>query len=339
MTRPSDTPRVPPVAGAPTPEDGAELRRRLAGLVARHGASVGRAPEARLECETELSPLYSGPYAVRVWAVVQALKGGLVDELLRWSHTGTPGGFDDLVRRLADRSGAPQQVAEWALAEWLSQLRHDERHPTSHAPSASVVTPAAAAAVVEAPPRKPRGPATVALNALPGPDVVVRIPHLVLGGLALAAALAVGLLLWRPGAPGIGVLGEASASTPALPPAPTIEEAPARERVASACAAERDPGPDRPPRALQAGAVPMPDEALEVGLDDGWARVRLQVDADGEVRDESVEVIDASHPAIAESVGDVVARLRYRPARRDGCTVPATITRTLRFSADAEPLS
>lgn len=338
MSRPFDTPIVPPGAGGPTPDGGAELRRRLAQVVSRHGASVGTTTSAHLECEAALVPMYGGPYAVRAWAVLQALKGGLVTDLLDWTRTGTPGGFDALARRLSDRSGVPQPIAEWALAEWLSQLRRDAGHAGSTA-----ATDAAAprsARVAETPtasptPREPPRPATLSIDALPGPDVVVRIPHLVLGGLALAGVLAIAAVTWKPAVPTIGTLGEASAATPPLPPAPSIDEPGRRGRDGAACAGARRPGPDRPPGALQAGALPMPDDAIEAGLDDGWATVRLRVDAEGRVDDEGVEVVDASHPALAASAADVAGGLRYRPARRDGCAVPATVTRTLRFTSDA----
>lgn len=354
MTPPSDTPRVPPDAGAPTPDAGAELRRRLAALVASHGAVVGRDAEARRDCELLLSPLYGGAYAVRTWAVVQALKSGLVDELVGWSHTGAPGGFDDIARRLSTRSGVAQPIAEWALAEWLAAVRSQER-PTGRAGEATTPTaahgavpsdaPAAAADLPTAkppkPPKAPRGPATVALDALPGPDVVVRVPHLVLGGLALAGSLVAAAVVWRPPMPGVSVLGEASASTPAMPPAPSLGDAGVADGAAraAACASAGEGGPDRPPRALQAGPVPLPEDAREAGLEDGWATVRARVDRQGRIDAASVEVVDASHPLLASAAPDVAERLRYRPARRDGCAVPATVTRTLRFTEDADPIT
>lgn len=271
--------------------------------------------------------MYGGAYAVRAWALVQALKSGIVDELLRWSRTGIPGGFDELARRLSSRSGVPMPVAEWALAEWLSQLRRD---------LVPAEAPAAAPASDRAVTREPGQPATIALGATDGPDVLVRIPHLVLAGLALAGAMAVGALVWRPGALAVGVLGEASATTPSLPKAPAIDEHSSRGRAA-ACASTRDDGPDRPPRAAGGGTLPMPADAREAGLDDGWATVRIGVGSDGRVDRDAIEVVDASHPAIASSVADVVAALRYRPARRDGCAVGAIVTRTVRFSSDGAP--
>lgn len=70
------------------------------------------------------------------------------------------------------------------------------------------------------------------------------------------------------------------------------------------------------PAALRAQSpLPMYPEVLRLSRVPGMVRVRFVVGTDGRAEIGTLQVIDASHPAFAESVRRVLPRLRFSPAR------------------------
>jgi periplasmic protein TonB len=68
-------------------------------------------------------------------------------------------------------------------------------------------------------------------------------------------------------------------------------------------------------RLLPSSPLPrFPDLLRSRGLE-GYARVRFVVGANGRAELETLEVLDATHPAFAEAVRAVLPRLRFAPAR------------------------
>src|SRR5690606_11928823 len=61
--------------------------------------------------------------------------------------------------------------------------------------------------------------------------------------------------------------------------------------------------------------LPRYPDALRSQRLEGGVHVRLVVGSNGRVEMESVTILDATHPAFAESVRAVLARLRFTPAR------------------------
>jgi protein TonB len=354
------------------------LRWRLGALVSRFGDRLASEPEAWRACELELSSFYSGPYAVRTYAIVQALKGGLVADLVTWHREGARGVEGELAQRLVERSGAARPIAEWAIAQWSFAFRLDDG---AHAAAAAGATP-----VVDATPsaeyqtRARAGTQPPSPPAATGREMVVRVPHLVGAGIVAAAAVVAafdtGVV---PASRVAGLFGEAEASAPALPPAPALEGPPRRARQMSSAGdvvtpptRRRDPPPVRrqgpsSSRAPSAVAPPAPDtpdtprvscawdgggpatararlvrdypppfprDLADAGMERGEAILRFEVDEEGRVRAGSIEVVGTTHPLFARSATEVAEQWRYRPARRDGCAVAATVMRTVAFRRD-----
>ncbi len=68
-------------------------------------------------------------------------------------------------------------------------------------------------------------------------------------------------------------------------------------------------------RLLPRSPLPRYPEMLKSQRLEGGARLRFIVSAEGKVELESVQVLEATHPAFAEAVRAVLPRLRFAPAR------------------------
>ena len=58
----------------------------------------------------------------------------------------------------------------------------------------------------------------------------------------------------------------------------------------------------------------------------GRVVVELIVEADGRVRPNSAQVVEATHPAFGEATLRAVERFRFRPAKMGGVPVPVRVT-------------
>ena len=341
-------------ANDPTSGPAEELRWRLGALVKKYGASIASDPDAWRACELELSTLYSGSYAVRAYAVVQALKGGLVADLVTWRRDGARGIDAEIAQRLTERSGVSRPIAEWAVAAWVFAfgLEAPITAPPVLEPAATVAaTPLAAAAPVQSvhrPTESVQQTTASAAAAAPGREVVVGIPHLVTAGIGMAfvVSIALGQLGGLPAA--IGLADKAAAATP-LPPPPELETVPRPSRGISAPIETSRASDDAPrtcangvsadltgprhrrARPLGSTIFPMPEPLREEGVEHGTVVLRFSVDTDGRAQHEGAQVVRASHPALESVALDVIEELRYLPARRDGCPVASSVTRALTF--------
>ena len=339
----------------PTATAAEELRWRLGALVSRHGERLATDPDVWRACELELSPFYAGPYAVRTYALVQALKHRLVADLVSWHAEGARGVGAELAQRLVERSGVASPIAEWAMAQWAFAFRlHDDRRAGAPA-AARAATPAPAAVVANvadpSPAAHPSHGATTHAPAGTQPaaggamELVVGVPQLAAVGAIVALAIA-SLLGPRIAAiPRVAsLLGEPAAEAPPLPPAPALEGLPSRGgaaaigrdtvAVSTACARGGVDGSatrNAPPRLLRDVAPPFPREITDAAVGRGSVMLRYVVGADGRVDASAVEVLSATDEPFARSAIEALAALRYRPARRDGCATRATLTRTFRF--------
>ena len=201
--------RSPASFETPNRTDGSapELRQAMARLAALYGPALATADEAMRACEQELGAFYRGTSALRAYAVVQALKGGLVAELLD-----RPESVQEIAARLTERSGVAPPIALWAVDAWSAAFAE---------------TLAASRAAAEA--RRAREAAVrqrvmPAADAVPSREVVLRLPHLVaIGALAALAIVLVAALGGPPLPRALRVFREAAASAPAMPPAPAPE--------------------------------------------------------------------------------------------------------------------
>ncbi|HET7461352.1 MAG TPA: energy transducer TonB [Longimicrobium sp.] len=67
---------------------------------------------------------------------------------------------------------------------------------------------------------------------------------------------------------------------------------------------------------------------------EGTATVRLRVNADGKVDRNSIVVTHASHELFTDPARTVAARMRFRPAEREGKPVAAEITVPVEFKLE-----
>ncbi|HYD54037.1 MAG TPA: TonB family protein, partial [Gemmatimonadaceae bacterium] len=118
---------------------------------------------------------------------------------------------------------------------------------------------------------------------------------------------------------------EARVVSPSAPPVP-----PPTRCAAGEADADRSTTPPRPVRDY---APAFPVELADAGATRGEVVLRFTVDEEGRVDRESATVLRATDPLFARSALEIVEQLRYRPAREEGCAVPATVTRTVRFRA------
>jgi outer membrane biosynthesis protein TonB len=329
----------------PTVAPAEELRWRLGALVSAHGERLATDADAWRACEIELSALYSGPYAVRTYAIVQALKGGLVADLVSWHAEGARGYEPELAQRLTERSGVSRPIAEWAVGAWAFAFGLRPT-PTSAAPAAAAASAAASAPLTAVPIVGDVQPALRHAPEAPAREIVVRVPHLISAGAVTAFAVTVLFASGFAAVPrALGLFGDAAASTPALPPAPDLEpppratrtmpsqerwETPARAQRCNAGEAAESSWDERP-RLVRDHPPAFPGELLDEGLDRGSVTLRYTVSANGLVETESVEILRASHPLFARAATEVLELLRYRPARSNGCAVSSEVTRIFRF--------
>lgn len=68
-------------------------------------------------------------------------------------------------------------------------------------------------------------------------------------------------------------------------------------------------------RLLRNSPLPRYPDMLRTQGAEGYARVRFVVSANGRAELETLEVLDATHPAFAEAVRAILPRLRFAPAR------------------------
>ena len=68
-------------------------------------------------------------------------------------------------------------------------------------------------------------------------------------------------------------------------------------------------------RLLRNSPLPRYPDMLRTQGAEGFARVRFVVSANGRAEIETLEVLDATHPAFAEAVRAVLPRLRFAPAK------------------------
>lgn len=80
----------------------------------------------------------------------------------------------------------------------------------------------------------------------------------------------------------------------------------------------------------RAAAANYPSLLHDAGVE-GTATVRLRVNADGKVDRNSIVVTHASHELFTEPARVVAARMRFRPAERNGVPVAAEITVPVEF--------
>lgn len=80
-------------------------------------------------------------------------------------------------------------------------------------------------------------------------------------------------------------------------------------------------------RAIRAA---YPDVLRDAGVE-GTVTVRLRVAADGKVDRNSITVVNASHELFAEPAQHAAARMRFRPAERNGTPVATEITVPVEF--------
>ncbi len=150
-------------------------------------------------------------------------------------------------------------------------------------------------------PGKPPSPVELTdLPALPADPSPANLPSL---PLADARRFAVGTGTWLSGR------AESSTGTGAVPGAVEVDE---------------------PPALVQSGQAEYPP-ALEAAGVNGAVRVRFVVDSTGLVRDGSVEVLSATHPAFAGPARGAVANSRFRPGRHRGRAVPVLVEQVVSF--------
>lgn len=354
-------------ASDPTSGPAEELRWRLGALVSKYGALLASDPDAWRACELELSALYSGSYAVRAYAVVQALKGGLVADLVTWRRDGARGIDAEIAQRLTERSGVSRPIAEWAVAAWVFAFGLEGPIATAAPPppvqeplvkvAAAPLSAAASIQSVQRPAEIVAQPTTdPVVAATPGRELVVGIPHLVTAGVgvALVVSIVLGQFGGLPAA--LGMADKAAAATP-LPPPPELETVPRRSKGVTAPietgSAQKDQAPtcangapadaagprSRRARASGSATFPFPDALRDEGIDRGTVVVRFTVDANGRAQHDGAEIVRATHPALEALALDAIEELRYLPARRDGCPIASTVTRALNFgTTGSEPI-
>ena len=185
-----------------------ELRQAMARLVVLYGSALATAEEAMRACEQELGVFYRGASALRAYAVVQALKGGLVADLLL-----RPESVREIAAQLTERSGVAPPIAQWAVEAWSAAFA--ETLAASRAAAEARRARASASARASAP----------AADEAPAREVVLRLPHLVaIGALAALVVVLVATLGGPPLPRALRVFREAAASAPAMPPAPAPEK-------------------------------------------------------------------------------------------------------------------
>jgi hypothetical protein len=184
-----------------------ELRQAMTRLVALYGTALATADEAMRACEQELGVFYRGASALRAYAVVQALKGGLVAELL-----GRPDATREIAAQLTEKSGVAPPIAQWAVDAWTAAFA--ETLAAARAAAEARRAPASATAQAASP----------ATATPPAREMVLRLPHLLaIGALAALAIVLIAALGGPPLPRALRVFREAAASGPAMPPAPAPE--------------------------------------------------------------------------------------------------------------------
>ena len=135
----------------------------------------------------------------------------------------------------------------------------------------------------------------------------------------LAAPPRAPLLAAAPSAPGIGSLAPPTEGLPA----PEARPAPAA-RVAEADEV------DVPPKVLRE-RLPRYPPALEAQGVEGWVRLRVLIDASGQVR-QVIVAASAPEGAFDAAAKAAMERWRFSPAQNGGEAVPVWAQKTLRFS-------
>jgi len=118
--------------------------------------------------------------------------------------------------------------------------------------------------------------------------------------------------------------------------AAVLHPAVSHAQTASPAAAQADSVATLPPELSnpadvdRAAAANYPSLLHDAGVE-GTATVRLRVNADGKVDRGSIVVTHASHELFTEPARMVAARMRFRPAERNGVPVAAEITVPVEF--------
>jgi protein TonB len=170
-----------------------------------------------------------------------------------------------------------------------------------------------------APPSEPDAPAPVPGATLEVP-VVTEVPETIKPELA--------------GTPpvddkhfsGIGPVGNVIGPPPATPtpPAPAPRPAPPSDYVPDESMVEERPSLNRD--GLARTMERLYPSVLRDGRVAGRVVVELIVEADGRVRPNSAQVVEATHPAFGEATLRAVERFRFRAAKMGGVPVPVRVT-------------
>lgn len=119
------------------------------------------------------------------------------------------------------------------------------------------------------------------------------------------------------------------------PAASRAQTAPPAAAQPADAAATLPPELANPADVDRAVAANYPSILHDAGVE-GSATVRLRVNADGKVDRNSIVVTNSTHELFADPARTVAARMRFRPAERNGARVAAEITVPVEFKLQPE---